>query len=579
MDWKEIDPYSLRVSHPPVEAEQTEAASLVPQAAGTLPFPAAPVEAGGNAAPFVQAASSSPGSLFAPLDRQPMPPDRLLPQPDGALSAPDDPRSPAALDAASADIWQRLSLLVRTPSRADGAWSLLAPLSALPLLITLMMGEWWQTLAWGLSLTAGVKIYRVRQAGEHARDALNMAPLDLRWVGPLAQALYSPNPRVRGVAQSLLTHLLPHLRAGDAALLNARQRDYLNHKLTRNRRRDADLNKAILAAWVNVGDAETISHVERLTGAWAWSAPQQQVRETARQTLPLLERRLQEEYTARTHDAQQTQGLQTGELYAPPALSATSQAAIANVDSQLEQLREERRKHSSPGMRLGFLFASWVFIVPYTAAMAWSCFKYGPWQLGYIWAFLCLLATQLHRFSLSSRQTEAARALSHTDDIRAVGPLSEALDWPDASIKFTAATGLTRLLPGLNASDGNLLNAKQRASLYSMLRMRNVHSHYSLLEAILKALQQVGDEAAIPVVERLEKAHAYTSNQKRIKQLAHDTLPLLTASARIQGASAMLLRASSQNDAPSDLLLRGAMANNEDAPQQLLRASAGQNES
>ncbi len=530
MDWKETDPHLLRVS-PPADL-------AAPQ-----------------------------GGVPAPFDA------------NAALAAQGDPRSPAALDAASADIWQRLSLLVRTPSRANGAWSLLAPLSALPLLITLMMGEWWQALAWGLSLTAGVKIYGARQAGEHAQAALNMAPLDLRWVGPLAQALHSPNSRVRGVAQSLLTHLLPHLRAGDAVLLNAQQRAYLNHKLTRNRRRDADLNKAILAAWVNVGDAEAIAHVERLTGAWAWSAPQQQVRETARQALPLLERRLQEEYNARTEAAQQMQGLQTGELYAPPALSATSQAVIANVDSQLERLREERRKHSSPGMRLGFLLASWVFIVPYTAYMTWLTFAtHGGWKMGVMWLSLCLLATQLHRFSLSSKQTEAARALSETNDLRAVGPLAEALDWPDASIQFVAATGLVRLLPTLNASDGNLLNAKQRASLYGMLRMRNAHSHYGLLEAILKALQQVGDEAAIPVVERLEKAHAYTNNQKRIKQLAQDTLPLLTMSARNQGASAMLLRASSQNDAPSDLLLRGAMANTEDAPQQLLRASAGQNE-
>ena len=132
--------------------------------------------------------------------------------------------------------------------------------------------------------------------------------------------------------------------------------------------------------------------------------------------------------------------------------------------------------------------------------------------------------------------------------------------------------------PGLTASDGNLLNATQRANLYGMLRMRYVRSHYALVEAILKALQQVGDEAAVPVVERLAKAHAYTPSQNRIKQLAQDTLPLLETSARNQGASAMLLRASSQNDTPSGLLLRGAMATTEDAPQQLLRASATQNE-
>ena len=48
------------------------------------------------------------------------------------------------------------------------------------------------------------------------------------------------------------------------------------------------------------------------------------------------------------------------------------------------------------------------------------------------------------------------------DDVRGVGTLSEALEWPDASTQRVAASALTRLLPLMTASDGNLLNAKQR---------------------------------------------------------------------------------------------------------------------
>ena len=568
MDWNDTDPQLLRANPPPGEPGQTDTPAPIALASDFA-------QSGDAARPAkipLQAQSEAQAAPFAGF------PPALM-----AAAAPPPPAVPFApegLDAAGADIWQRLSLLVRTPARMDGLWPLLAPFAALCLLVSVATGEWWMTLAWSITLFAGVKINMAHTSRENARDALNMAPLDLRWVGPLAQALHSPHPRVRGVAQQLLIHLLPHLRAGDAGLLNTQQRDYLNQKLALNRRRDHALNKAILAAWVNVGDAASVSYVERLTVAWAWSAGQQQVRETARQALPLLEQRLQAEHDARMQTAQMTQNVGFGVPFAPPPLSANSQAAIADVDAQLDKLREERRKHSKPGMRLAFLLASWVFIVPYTAVMAYTYLftVHGGWKLGLMWAFLCLLATQLHRFSLSNKQTEAARKLAQTDDIRAVGPLAEALEWPDASIKFTAATGLIRLLPRLTASDGNLLNAAQRANLYGMLRMRYVHSHYPLVEAILKALQQVGDEAAIPVVERLEKAHAYTTNQKRIKQLASDTLPLLATSARNQGASAMLLRASSAQDTPSDLLLRGAMANNEDAPQQLLRASSTQND-
>ena len=500
----------------------------------------------------------------------------------GALAATSEQvvsPAPGSLElhpAITADIWQRLSRLVAAPARFDGAWPFVIPVASLALFVSIVQGNGWLMLPWALLLATGFKINSVHNAQEHARDALNMAPFDLRWVGPLAQALNSPHPRVRGVAAQMLTHLLPHLNSAANHLLNTQQRASLNQSLFRNRRRDAELNKAILTAWANIGDAETIPYIERLVQRRAYSAGRKEVRDAARACLPRLEQRLAEEHIARTTGKSGSERSGQPDTFAQAELSASTQAAIANVDAQLEKLREERRRHSNPGMRIGFLIASWVFIVPFTLYM--TCLNFfvagGSWIHGVIWALLTLCATQLHRLALSNTQSEAARRLAETDDIRAVGPLTEALEWPDASIQRTAADGLTRLLPRLSASDANLLNSKHRAALYKLLRIRNAGANERLLLSILRALQQVGDEAAIPVVQRLSEARAYTQRQRNVKQVAIDTLPLLEVTARNQGASAMLLRASTAHDTPSDLLLRGAMASPETAPQQLLRASA-----
>jgi hypothetical protein len=575
MDWKATDPQALQAT--PTSAQESDA-SRTSEAGTSLslqtetPAPIArfaygiPLLGGndrgiGKGSPVEKNAGRTEAAALVTTSEQ------VMPSPPGSLEL-----HPAV----TADIWQRLSRLVAAPARFDGLWPFVMPVASLALFVSIVQGSGWLMLPWALLLAAGFKVNSVNSAQEYARHALNMAPFDLRWVGPLTQALNSPHPRVRGVAAQMLTHLLPHLHPAANHLLNAQQRAYLNQSLFRNRRRDAELNKAILTAWAVIGDAEAIPYIERITHNWAYSAGQKEVRDMARKCLPRLEQRLAEEHAALMMGRNSPEQIAASAAFAQAELSASTQAAIANVDAQLDKLREERRKHSNPGMRLGFLIASWVFIVPYTAYMACVYFfgQGGDWHLGLLWTFLALCATQLHRLALSNKQSEAAKQLAQTDDIRAVGPLTEALEWPDASIQRTAADGLTRLLPRLTASDANLLNSKHRVTLYKLLRMRNAGANERLLLSILRALQQVGDEAAIPVVERLSNAHAYTQRQRNVKQMATDTLPLLQSTARNVGSSAMLLRASSANETPSDLLLRGAMASPEEAPQQLLRASA-----
>ncbi len=320
-----------------------------------------------------------------------------------------------------------------------------------------------------------------------------------------------------------------------------------------------------------MGDQEAVPIVDRLAHDWAWPGAKRKVRNAARKSLLELETRLEAEHAARM----QAQGQPIQAPAETIAQSSGTRAVNKKVSEQLEKLEEEKRRHSNPGMRIGFLLASWLCIVPYTAYMAFSTWGHN-WKLGASWAILSLLSTQLHRFTLSLRQSEEAQKLAQMDDVRGVGTLAEALEWPDTSIRGIASSALVRLLPRLTASDGNLLNPRQRANLYNILRPRNVRSQETLITAILEALKQVGDHAAIPAVERLMDLPATSQRNTRIRNLATETRQFLDTTAQQQSVSSTLLRASSAHDTPSELLLRGAMVAPEDAPQQLLRASVSE---
>jgi hypothetical protein len=165
------------------------------------------------------------------------------------------------------------------------------------------------------------------------------------------------------------------------------------------------------------------------------------------------------------------------------------------------------------------------------------------------------------------------RRLARYDDVRAIGPLAESLEWPDESVKATARTALTRLLPQLRVSDAGLLNAKQRGCLYRCLKMPNAMRHSAFLFALLKCLEQVGDEAAVPYVTRLAKSVALTRVQKRVRQAAEECLPFLTLRAEQMRHSQILLRPAGVDGSTAAVLLRPAVGGTEADPQQLLRAS------
>jgi hypothetical protein len=184
-----------------------------------------------------------------------------------------------------------------------------------------------------------------------------------------------------------------------------------------------------------------------------------------------------------------------------------------------------------------------------------------------------ILSSLIAAAAVSKAQKKATKELAEFEDVRSVGPLAQALEYQDRELKAVAENKLTRLLPSLQASDASLLDEEQRKCLYRALHGRNTE----LVLAILKALEQVGDDKALPHVEKLAEGEGVVRGDfSRIREAAQACLPALQQRAEWERSRQTLLRAASASDTPSDVLLRPAGGTIEADPQQLLRASVAE---
>lgn len=127
---------------------------------------------------------------------------------------------------------------------------------------------------------------------------------------------------------------------------------------------------------------------------------------------------------------------------------------------------------------------------------------------------------------------------------------------------------LERMLPNLRADHRDLLDKRQMRALYALLDFSAKRDHLLTL-SILKGLQQIGDEEAIPPVKRLTK-----SRNPLVNQAAHECLEYLALRADQKRQEQTLLRASDADAALSpDVLLRPATGDTTPS-EQLLRSQA-----
>ncbi len=171
----------------------------------------------------------------------------------------------------------------------------------------------------------------------------------------------------------------------------------------------------------------------------------------------------------------------------------------------------------------------------------------------------------------SVRGMRTNRLLCCLDDVRLVGPLLDSvmLLSLDTQTNESLRRSLSRLLPQLRASDKphllphhiTALN-RELARCHSWKWESSEGLDYAL--AILKALEQVGDETSLPAVEKV----LATSKNEKVREAAEACLPFLQQRA-VMGKHT-LLRASNHNTADLLLPASGSIVHE---PDTLLRAA------
>ncbi len=464
-------------------------------------------------------------------------------------------------------------------------WVIAAPIFVLWLIASLLNGEfhWAPLCLFGLATARTLVVQSARQAEDRA--ALHNAHLDGRWLGPLCEALEWPDKHVRGTAARLLTQFLPRVREGDARMFRDEHRTCLYRRLTASGvRSDPDLALAILRALSFIGSEAALPYVERLANRPALTRNGRRLRSMARATLAGLERRAAMDRTLAAtaggdvesrEDFRDLKALVEGDAPLSEAEREELAALNAHVDRQMAEFEEAMRKLRVPGMRMGYLVASWCIIFPYFAVQTVLQCHDGNWLGAILCAVLTLLSTQLYRWTLTAEHTRLARKLSKVDDVRCIGRLAEALDWPDTGVRNVTIDALTRLLKRVKASDSVLTTPRQRANVHRMLVMQNAKHHAEFLESILQALGQIGAADSVAFVQHLADTAPVSPRQARVSDAARDCLDYLKVRAELNRSSQTLLRASSASATTPDTLVRPAEARAVTDPAQLLRADSG----
>lgn len=190
---------------------------------------------------------------------------------------------------------------------------------------------------------------------------------------------------------------------------------------------------------------------------------------------------------------------------------------------------------------------------------------------------LCYTLANICMNMAEKRWGRAAAKMSQFDDLRAIGPLLEALDLRDTAVVDAAETTLLRLLPRLQASDSNAISETQRECLYRRLKIQNAQTEAEFIIVALKALEQVGDAKALPCVEALTVSADRMPAAVRVREAAAHCLVFLKARAEQKEWSDNLLRAASASSASSDMLLRPVIDDPLADPQHLLRPGRPEN--
>lgn len=428
------------------------------------------------------------------------------------------------------------------------AWSY-AIVAGVDLLTSNTIDGWTKAAALPLWWVAS-RMRRLIGGLDAARAALQCSELGPGAAGALMQALNWPQRRVREVARLRLVTLLPGLSEADIAALTPTQTATLFDSLTRREaRRNEPFVTAALRALPRLGNSQALDAARSLAAMPAWTMGLNRVRQQARGALPGLEQRILELRSA---------GLDAAAVARAGAGGRDSASTAAQVEMTRELVRRAEAKQETPMVRIIFVIAGWLVIVPGSLYLTWQAWNERVYWFVPVTLALGAFGTQLHRLALTGRHSRRALELARADDPSAVGPLVEALTWPEEGLRAVARDGLTRLLPRLKAGDGGLLSTSARTVLNGYLNRDAARSHPDFVIALLAALEQVGDTTALPLVQALAEMEARSARERHVVEAAGRCLPYLRLCADANQQSQTLLRAAHAPGPDADILVRPA---------------------
>jgi HEAT repeat protein len=164
----------------------------------------------------------------------------------------------------------------------------------------------------------------------------------------------------------------------------------------------------------------------------------------------------------------------------------------------------------------------------------------------------------------SAVRRQAVSGLTRRSRPELAGAFATCLGDPDSAIHNMAARVLRDLLPQLKASDAARFRGSEMDALIRALPGKDT----GLTMSILKALEQIGDDRAVPAVEEL----TLRSRSEPVRRAALNCLPYLKERAEETRAARTLLRASDAGSAERARdLLRPATGGG--SPNELLRST------
>lgn len=208
-----------------------------------------------------------------------------------------------------------------------------------------------------------------------------------------------------------------------------------------------------------------------------------------------------------------------------------------DAEFALMRLKQESRRYTLQG---ACSMTCWILaIVLLVLSVGASAPGHGPPPL----LLLCLLCLAVGAGAMPSARSRALAMLAEQQDVRSIGPLLEALEvFPEAKREAILVLLIT-LLPRLTPSDAALLNRTQRRKLYTDLILEDPDRNESYLQAVLKGIEQIGEEEALYWVRRLVQRGATTPGQSRIWEAASACLLRLEARLERRNDQTCLLRA------------------------------------